>query len=293
MGGNTHKLALGCAQFGLNYGVANKNGKVSPAVSRQMLNLSLTNNIQMLDTAISYGDSEACLGDIGVRGFKLVTKLPRLPVECDDIRGWISNEVKASLSRLKVSCIYGLLLHHPRDLLTSSGMDLYKELLHLKDSGCVEKIGISIYAPNEMAAILPKFNLDIVQAPFNLMDQRLYKSGWLNRLKDLGVEVHARSAFLQGLLLMDRGHIPSKFSPWDNLWHAWHEWLLARSIAPLQACLSFPLSFPEIDRVLVGADNVSQLTEIISVSNDQIPTDWPKIQCDDERLINPANWNEL
>jgi aryl-alcohol dehydrogenase-like predicted oxidoreductase len=290
---NAQKLALGTVQFGQAYGIANKLGQVTRADAKAMLNLAFANSIDTLDTAIAYGESEACLGEIGTQGFNLVTKLPRLPKDCTDITTWVKHEVGASLDRLGVADVYGLLLHHPEQLLGPSGLDLYKELQELKGSGRVKKIGISIYSPSELTLLYPRYSFDLVQAPFNLVDQRFYHSGWLQRLKDDDVEVHTRSAFLQGLLLMAQEDIPGKFSHWDKLWRTWHRWLADHDISAVQACLAFPLSFSEIDRVIVGANNLCQLSEIVNAANDQREFNFPDLQCEDENIINPANWNKL
>jgi hypothetical protein len=113
------------------------------------------------------------------------------------------------------------------------------------------------------------------------------------RLKDSAVEIHTRSAFLQGLLLMGHADIPPKFLPWDGLWQIWHKWLADHSISAVQACLAFPLSVPEIDRVVVGADNQSQLAQIIGAAKFQPIRELPNLQCNDENLINPARWASL
>ena len=90
---------------------------------------------------------------------------------------------------------------------------------------------------------------------------------------------------------MDKFSLPSKFSAWADLWFMWHKWLKDNDVSPLSACLAFPLSFPEVDRIIVGADNSFQLMQILSAASDQIEVDLPSLQCADENLINPANWN--
>jgi aryl-alcohol dehydrogenase-like predicted oxidoreductase len=287
------RLALGTAQFGLPYGIANREGQVTNSAAKAMLQLAAKNGIDMLDTAIVYGESETCLGEVGVQGFKLVTKLPVVPDGCVDVSGWVQEQVNQSLARLGVNTVYGLLLHRPQQLLGTSGKALYQTLQVLKETGLVQKVGISVYAPRELEALIPQYHFDLVQTPFNLMDRRLHTTGWLQRMKYEGVEIHTRSAFLQGLLLMPQTAIPPKFAPWSDLWGKWHEWLSGNNISAVQACLAFPLSVPEIDRVVVGADNVSQLVQIISAAASDVPSDLPDLSCDAENLINPAEWLHL
>ena len=140
-----NRLALGTVQFGLPYGIANQAGQVSRTEANAMLQLALANGIDTLDTAIAYGDSETCLGEVGSQGFRVVTKLPALPDNCADIGDWVQQQVNASLSRLGVVEVYGLLLHRSEQLLGSNGVELYQALQALKDNGQVQKVGVSIY----------------------------------------------------------------------------------------------------------------------------------------------------
>ena len=258
-----------------------------------MLQLASANHIDTLDTAIAYGESESRLGELGTQGFKLVTKLPALPDGCVDIEDWVDEQIAASLNRLRVNAVYGLLLHRPSQLLESDGGALYRSMRRIKDIGRAQKIGISISAPNELEALARPYRFDLIQAPLNLLDHRLQTTGWLRRLKDQGVEVHTRSTFLQGLLLMPQAAIPAKFLPWSELWSEWHGWLLRHHTSAVQACLAFPLSYPEIDRVVVGADNLHQLRQIAEAVAHAPPVELPDLHCDAENLINPACWHNL
>jgi aryl-alcohol dehydrogenase-like predicted oxidoreductase len=287
------RIALGTVQFGISYGIANKHGQVPRQEAKTMLEVATAAGIDTIDTAIAYGDSEACLGEIGTKGFKLVTKLPPVPDDCADVSAWVDHQFQASLARLGVTAVYGLLLHRSEQLLGTNGAELYRTLQALKDAGKVQQLGVSIYSPNELDALLPQYRLDLVQAPFNLVDQRLSQTGWLGQLKDRGVEVHTRSVFLQGLLLMAKAEMPTKFIPWNDLWFRWEHWLAEHNISALQACINFPLSFPEVDRVIVGADNVSQLTQILHFTKCRLTYELPNLQCDDENLINPSRWTFL
>lgn len=285
------RLALGTVQFGLNYGVANRSGQVSRSTAKAMLALALDGGVNMLDTAVAYGESEACLGEVGTDGFKVVSKLPAVPEVCPDVDAWVQAQITISLARLGVKGLYGLLLHRPDQLLAANGMALYVALQRLKEAGTVQKIGISIYAPDQLVELASRFRFDIVQAPLNLVDRRLHESGWLQKLKEDGVEVHTRSAFLQGLLLMPSAGIPVQFARWTGLWHNWDEWLKTHDVGAVQACLAYPLSLPGVDHVVVGADSVSQLAQIIDAAAAACPDDLPDLRCDAQELINPALWS--
>jgi len=284
------RLALGTVQFGLKYGVANRGEKVTLENAKQILRHAYAVGINTIDTAIAYGDSEQRLGEIGIKGLQVVTKLPSVPKNCSDIQKWIYASVTESLARLNVEKLAGLLLHTPLELLTPRGGNLYAGLQNLKQDGIVDKIGISIYDPAELDAVCNRYSIDLVQAPFHILDRRLIHSGWMDRLERQGTELHVRSVFLQGLLLMNASDRPPYFSKWESLWNKWDQWLETNNITPLAACLGYALSFPQIKKIVVGVDLLEHLTAIIDLIN-QNEFHWPNdISCDDTRLINPSQW---
>lgn len=287
-----NRIALGTVQFGITYGIANNTGQISRSESELMIAYAASCGVSVIDTAVAYGESEARLGVIGVKDFKVVTKLPSIPndIEITDVRNWVRNEFFGSLGRLRVARVYGLLLHNPDQLLGRFGESLVAALLEIKAQGLIDKLGVSIYDPEELENIHRILQIELVQAPFNLIDRRLHTSGWLKRLKELGVEVHTRSAFLQGLLLMSEASIPSRFGRWSDLLHIWHQWLAQHNISALQACLSFVLSYPEINQVVIGADSVLHLKQIIAATSGKIDLELPNLTCEDLNLIDPSRW---
>lgn len=285
------KLALGTAQFGLDYGVANKQGRVSLDEVRSILAVAKSAGIRTLDTAAAYGNSEATLGMAGIDRFEVITKIPPFPSDAlSDIGGWIRKTVTESLSGLNIESLTGLLLHRPLELLSEVGDETYQTLTALKKQGIVEKIGISIYQPQDLDALIPRFDFDIIQAPLNILDRRLISSGWLQKLKHNGVEVHTRSAFLQGLLLMKPEERPAYFSSWTQLLNRLDQWWESQGLTAAQACLGFLYQLEDIDRIIVGTDSAQQLQQIINIDL-QVELAVPSyLESDDEALINPARW---
>ncbi|MRI34300.1 aldo/keto reductase [Endozoicomonas sp. OPT23] len=287
------KLALGTAQFGLKYGVANSKGQVSQLEVKNILHLAAENSIQTLDTAIAYGNSEAVLGELGVDGWDIISKLPAVPDNCKNISQWVDDQVTASLTRLQKPMVHGLLLHRPNQLLDSYGTEYYQALQRQKDLGRVSKIGISIYQPSELDALLSVMNFDIVQAPFNILDLRLIESGWLKKLHQNGIEIHIRSVFLQGLLLMDSEQRPDIFSDWKELFSDWDDFVQKNRLSPVEACLRYVLAQPEITQVIVGVDSSQQLQEIISAAKGVLPKIPSALGTTDPILLDPSRWNQL
>jgi aryl-alcohol dehydrogenase-like predicted oxidoreductase len=286
----TSRLCIGSAQFGLKYGVSNRVGKVSPDEVTAILSSARTFGIDTIDTAASYGDSEQCLGSIGMEGWRVVTKVPPIPESCQDAANWVLDSIATSLQRLGVSRLYAVLLHGPRQLLESRGPSIYQGLAAAKDRGLCSKVGVSVYGPEDLDALIPAFEIGIVQAPLNVLDRRLLHTGWLDRLARLQIEVHARSVFLQGLLLMNSRDRPARFGPWHDLLEAWERWLVQQSLTPLRACVGFALSHPAISRVVIGMESVEQLAQICSAAHPLKVAPPDELATRDEGLINPSNW---
>jgi len=286
-------LALGTVQFGTSYGVSNKSGQTPFNEVKKILALAKENDINILDTAIAYGDSEAVLGKSGAEDFKIISKLPEVPDDCQDIAHWVNNEIHKSLERLGVKRLYGVLLHRPAQLLEPIGFALYDALQGIKEQGISLKIGVSIYEPVELDALFDIYSLDIVQAPLNILDRTLVESGWASRLHTAGVEVHARSVFLQGLLLLPPEERPNKFNRWNNVWRVWDGWLEQEGLSPLQACLRYVAHLSQIDAVVVGSNTAAQLIQIIEAVEGELHTlpEFPRLK--DKRLFNPASWYQL
>ena len=187
----SNRLALGTAQFGLRYGIANRSGQVNRGDARTIVAYAAEAGLTTLDTAMAYGDSETRLGEIGVAGWQVISKLPALPHGCSEVSSRVWAQTRDSLRRLRVAQLHGLLLHRPQDLLEQNGPALYETLQALKERGAVEKIGVSIYDPDELAVLTPRFRLDIVQAHGDRVGGGA-PAGYRARLEPVAVELAAR-----------------------------------------------------------------------------------------------------
>ena len=290
MASTASRLALGTVQFGLSYGIANEVGQVAPDEGVAILSHARRHGIDTLDTAVAYGDSERRLGEAGVAGWRVVSKLPPVPSGCGDVAGWARQEVAGSLARLRVPRLEALLAHRAQDLAGAHAAILYHTMTELKREGKVLKIGASVYAPGDLETIVLRFPLDLVQAPLNIIDRRIAASGWLARLHDSGVEVHTRSAFLQGLLLMPNSVRPAAFQRWQPLWTAWDRWQAQSGQTAVRACLAFVLSHPEVDRVVVGVDSLRQLEDILTTDIEASMPPPDDLVSGDLDLIDPSRW---
>lgn len=286
------KLGLGTVQFGLDYGISNNEGRTPPEEVSRILHFATSVGIQVLDTSPSYGVSEQVLGSTITRDrdeFRIVSKTHP---QVSDARQ-LERNLRESLSHLRRRRIYGLLMHRSSDLLSSHGAALYEELVRLKERGLVQKIGASIYSASEIDELMKRYSLDLIQVPINVLDQRLRESGHLQKMKGRDIEIHARSVFLQGLLLMPSISLPKQFKPLEEHLISYSRFISERSMSPVVAALNFVLQIPEIDVVICGVNKLDQLEEIVSASKRVVDTqDMRRFRFNDETLLNPALWNE-
>ena len=288
-----NKLAIGTAQFGMDYGIGSSPGKVNISEVKKILEYAKLTNIDMLDTASAYGKSEKILGELNVDEFKVLTKTRHfnIPKITDDALNLLNRDFEKSLKDLKLDSMYGLLIHHADDLMKPGASKIIEFIQNLKKTKKIKKIGVSIYENKHLSFVLENFDIDLVQLPLNIFDRRLIDNGMLKLLSQEGLEVHARSIFLQGLILMENSSRPRKFDRWDSLWKSWSEWLNDNEISPLEASIRYAMSFSEISKVLVGIDSVNQLIEIMNAASGVLPSIPNELYTDDSLLLNPSNWD--
>jgi len=277
------KLALGTAQFGLNYGVTNQNGQVAIEEVKSILNFAKNNGIDTLDTASGYGNSEQVLGKVGVNDYQVITKTTSLKNGVNEvIKGFYQ-----SLESLNKKTIDGLLIHDINEVGGNEFNDLFRKLNELKQQGLVSKIGFSTYTPEQVDFLLENFDFDIIQLPFNVFDNRLIQGGQLKSLKNKGVEIHARSIFLQGVLL-DFDNLSDYFLTWKDQFDAYQVIVSDSKLTLLEYALNFVLSVKEVDKILVGVNSERQLKEIVRSVKSQSNINAHSVK--DVNLLNPSLW---
>lgn len=286
------KLALGTVQFGLDYGINNKAGKIDTENAFLILKEAAENGIDTLDTAFAYGDSEEIIGrylkDKG-GDFKIISKLPA----CEAAK--VEYFVCKSLKRLNANRIYGYLFHD----FGSYREDTNKlEMLEgLRREGIVGKVGFSLYYPDELEYLLKnKVRFDILQVPYNIFDQRF--GGFFQELGKRNIEVHVRSVFLQGLFFKGIDELKGYFIKIKG------KLIALRTISretgiPLSAlCQNFASGNEFIHKVIIGVDSPEQLKENLGAFSynhkmEPVYTKLLDFRVDDEDIILPMNWREV
>jgi aryl-alcohol dehydrogenase-like predicted oxidoreductase len=294
------KIGLGTVQFGLDYGISSTGRKTTAKEIDRLLAFAYSQNIWVLDTAPAYGSSELALGNAGVGSnlWRVVTKTPHFQnnsISMGDV-DYLQRAFNESLDRMQVDSVYGLLIHGAKDILKQGGGLIYKAVQDFKKQGKVKKIGVSIYSAAEVDNILDRFEIDIIQLPVNILDQRLIYGGQLKRLKEKGVEVHGRSIFLQGLLLLKPEEIHPYFLPIKDRLIQLH--LMAKKIglSPSGLALYFASIIKEIDISLVGFNSFGQLKSLLLETDnydnlDLSMSDFRSLSLEQEKFLNPSLWD--
>jgi aryl-alcohol dehydrogenase-like predicted oxidoreductase len=296
--GGAARLGLGTAQFGLDYGVTNLRGRVPGAEIGRILDHAREVGTGFVDTAALYGGSEEALGDLLPSGvFAIVTKTPKFG-DCGSSEE-AANRLEASFARslrlLRATSVDGLLVHDGRDLLGPFGDALWQALARLKAQGRAARIGASVYDGHEIDIILERYEPDIVQLPTNAIDVRLLEGGQLEKLAGKGVEVHARSIFLQGLLLQRSDDLDERFAAIRPALAGLHQQFAAAGFSTMEGLLAAVLSRPGIERVVVGCTSRDEFAEIAAaadaVAGRRFELDVAPFAVNDPRLLNPALWS--
>ena len=287
------RLILGTAQWGFKYGVANTQGVTSGEEISKILERASIAGVSVLDTAPGYGESESKIGMNALEGFEIITKIPKLAEYSSNhekVKA-IQFSLEKSMFDLRVRSVHGLLFHHADDLIKDNQGLLLREVNQLKADGYIKNIGVSVYSGDQIDSILDILLPDIVQVPLNILDQRLVHSGHLKKLNALGVAVHVRSVFLQGLFHMPIEKLPKYFQPIKHLLLDINVRAAEQRLSINQAALTFVRDQPYVDKILVGIESLFQHNE--ALRDFLVDPSFKAINsgCDDEAFINPAKWD--
>jgi len=281
------KLVLGSAQFGMPYGIANYNGQVGKVEVEKILNFAYKTGIDTIDTAVGYGESENIVGDyikenIDQKWF-IITKVNRS-------KDKLYNQLSQSIDKLGKTP-YAVLAHSVNDYLEPI---FCNELYKIKDEFSIERVGVSVYTKGNINRVLAVNVPDIIQCPLNILDTRLYRNGVLDEMKANGLEIHVRSVFLQGLLYLPDEKLQDKFS--DGLPTIRKLRTIAQDagLTLSELSLLWVCSLEQVDKVIIGVDNVEQLKTHIRTLKKQVDSDIYEdalsIMYENENILNPSLW---
>lgn len=291
------RIGLGTVQFGTNYGVVDPKQKLTEVEIAKTLDLAQESGVELLDTAFGYGSAETEVGRYlnGNSAFKVVTKTAIFPSSeiTADVCSRLRDSFLLSLERLRVDSVYGLLVHDAK-MFEKPGAERLAELLRgLVDEGLAKKVGVSVYDAGQLDKILKIYPPDLVQLPTSVVDQRLLRSGHLERLSRSGVEIHGRTIFLQGVLLASPEKLPPHFKAVRSIFENFAKLATAHGLSQLDACIKFALDYSETDVSVVGVNSANELNDILS-SLDRCSSftfDFEQYAIDDDLYLNPLHWS--
>lgn len=270
------KIGLGTVQFGLDYGISNQNGKTEKI--SEILEFSKDSGIDTIDTASAYGDAEKILGKYDLSTFKIVSKFTP-----SKSRAELHDQFIKTSNDLNQKSLYGYLAHTPLNLLSNDWE--WNFLMQLKSEFLVSKIGYSLNHPDELKSLLSNGLVpDIVQIPFNYFDRRF--EIYFSELKDMNIEIHCRSIFLQGLFFVNPDSLPDYFNE------------IKHSLKIFQKIDDFPkhlLNFvsdnPKVDRIIIGVESLAQLRKNVEFyKSSKSGKELPVIPTFDDSILMPMNW---
>lgn len=284
------QLALGTVQFGLAYGIAGSGQAVQDAQVKQILDTAWGRGVRTLDTASAYGDIEQRLSGLcGDHDFDVISKIAPVPAELEGASAatWVLEQAQRSRQRLG-DRLKGLMLHRADDLLDARSDQIWPALERWAVAEEVE-LGASCYDPATCLRIRERLPIRLAQLPGNAFDQRL-PLAMPSTLPDL--EVHLRSAFLQGLLLMEQSTAERSLPVAAQALRRWHDWCSQRDLEPLVAALSIVKSFKAVSIVLVGVDTATQLEQITNAWAQARAIEAPELIEQSLAVIDPRTWKQ-
>lgn len=283
------KLFLGTVQFGLNYGINNKEGRVSEEEVNNILRLAAKSGIKILDTAYFYGNAMERIGNFHRNSdvlFDVNTKFKIDPVVT------ITEQLTESLTCLAIASVDTYFYHSFSDYANNPG--ILDELEELREKSYFKKIGVSIYNNDEMQQCINDDQVDVIQLPFNLLDNNNHRGGLIKAAKERGKEIQVRSVFLQGLFFMDIADLPSRLYSFAHYLTKIQTIASELNVSIAELALAYVRKEPLIDGIIIGVDTTSQLVDNFLATGFEMDEYYynrvNEIIVKEKALLNPQNW---
>lgn len=259
------RLVLGTAQWGMAYGIANRGGKAPANQVRAILRLARKASVCTLDTARAYGQSEEVIGSLaaGESHWRVVTKItPDLPDDQQAIVDATKKSLRQSRQALQRDELDTVLLHRA-DHLTRGGAAAWRHLLREQREGLIKRVGVSVRTPEEALDLVDHPQIEALQVPFSLLDQRLRRANFFGRAKAERKEVFVRSVFLQGVAFMPSGQLTSYLKPLAVLLGALDRWAQDNGFSRAEVFLRYAQAQPA--RLVLGCESAEQLSQNLEI----------------------------
>lgn len=281
------KIILGTAQFGMNYGISNKTGKIKTKNITKILDLIKKNKINLLDTANSYQKSEKEIGNYFRKKnikFKVITKY-----------SFANNKnIKTQLEETYKNLGYypdTIFAHNYKDYISNV---FQEEIKNIKKDFPIKNYGVSLYNPIELKKIIEVKKPDIIQVPCNILDKRFLSSEIINLLEKKSIKLHARSIFLQGLFFQDKKKIYKKFKNVTRIFKKLYKIAIEENLSIGELSLIWAYKKKEINKIVIGVDGLTHLQDNFKSIKKKISNKNYKIidqlNLHENKIIKPYLW---
>ncbi len=286
-------LTIGTAAFGIPYGLLDDTSSISRDNIKKIILKARLNRINSYDTAPSYGNSQAILGNELLKDDIISTKMLQIKknkITRNDVTE-INQCFLKSLRDLNRDYVDTMYVHYPKDLLNNGGEYIYDWLIDNKIKKKIRKIGVSVFFESDLENILSKYKIDSVQLPLNILDQRFLNSGFINKLNSSNIEVNIRSIFLKGLLLKNFKDLPSYFLQYRNIFDNLSQYSKKNNLSIFEIAIIYVQNIKEINNIIIGIKDTNQLEKIITNKlNKLILPDIETLSSNNLNIINPSFW---
>lgn len=292
------RIALGTAQLGMRYGIANMAGKPGMGEAVRIVQSAFGAGVGWYDTAQAYGDSEAVLGDclqsLGLeKRVRVVSKLdPGIGVADASM---VERSVLGSLKRLHLERLDGFLLHRD-ELVRDLGGEFGSRFADLGQQGLVLQLGASCYSADVAARAMRYDFIQMVQLPGSVFDRRIARCGIVHLATRKRCTLFVRSVYLQGLALMDVNAVPSDIPMARDAVGKLVDFCASHRIGRKRFCLHYAMRRFSPAILVIGVEHTSQIAETVALALADPPADdlfddwdreWPE---DVAGLVNPSLW---
>lgn len=281
------RIILGTVQMGLNYGINNSKGIIPPEESLLILNEAYNSGIRLIDTAKGYGKALEIIAvyqSSTKKKFEIINKF-------NNLKSIEEDEFISDLRQINQPNYYAYLFH---DFKLFENSQIFFEIVKQKKKGRIKKIGVSVYTNEQFAIAINTPNVDIIQLPFNLLDNSNHRLVFIQLAKKKKIEIHVRSIFLQGLFFKFLDELPNNLIPLKPYLEKLHFLTEKYCVGIEEMAIQYALSFKEIDFVLIGIDSITQLKNNLNFANNKINTKLKEeidlIHVNEFELLNPVNW---
>lgn len=282
------KFILGTVQFGLDYGINNKEGLLSKEKIFDILDFAFNEGIETLDSADAYGNAQEMVGEFiesGSKKFKVNTKFYAQEGNT------IAEQLQHTLHQLKLDKVNVYFFHRFKDLKNSPALSALREL---KKQNKISQTGVSVYTNEELEYCIDTAEVDVIQLPFNLLDNYSKRGSLINKAKQNGKVVQVRSVFLQGLFFKEEKTWPSYLQPLIKYVQILKDLAVEHDLSMFDLALGYVLSKSGIDQIIIGVDSKEQLKKNLDVRerklDDALIGKIDAISVKEESLLYPYNW---